>query len=133
MVSSTPTPSISGTATRSASATACGPPHTTAVAASPIAIDHAVSDPNPNVFAHTDAAMTLFSAIHAKFVTYRTPATTPAPPKPSAGRVAITDGTRSRGPIGASAATSVAPTTLPAAIKTIATRIENDPARLAPT
>ena len=52
---------------------------------------------------------------------------------PSAGRAAITEGTRRRGPSGASAATSADPATLPAAISAIAVRRENDGTRLAPT
>src|SRR5262249_41792496 len=80
-----------------------------------------------------DAAITLLSAIQAKLDPYRSAATTPAPWMPRAGRAAMTDGTRRREPIGASAATSVAPATLPTPINNIAARRLNDDARLAPT
>src|SRR5262245_36396049 len=132
-VSSTATISISGTARRSARATARGPRHTTTVASSPSATAHIVGEPTPAARAHADAAMTLFNAIHAKFDTYRRIATIAAPLEPSAGRAAMTDGTRSRDPIGASAATSTAPATLPIAISVIVSAIVNDGAKLAPT
>src|SRR5580765_2950070 len=123
-VSATPTINISGTAMRSARATARGPRHTTIVAIKPSAIAQAVGETfgpaHPAAArAHADAAITLFSAIHAKLVTYRTTATSAAPVMPSAGRAAMIDGTRRRGPSGASAATSAAPATLPAAISAI--------------
>src|SRR5262245_37429393 len=102
----------SGTATRSARATARGPAHTIAVAAIPSATAQTLCDP-PAIRAHAEAAMTLFSAIHAKLDTYRRTATSPAPRTPSAARVAMSDGTRSREPSGASAATSAAPAMLP--------------------
>src|SRR5476649_884017 len=76
IVSATATTSISGTATRSARATARGPRHTTTVASSPSAIAHAVCDPFtpgrgtvPTARVSADAAITLFSAIHAKLDT----------------------------------------------------------------
>src|SRR5262249_11984825 len=139
IVSATATASIRGTATRSARATARGPRHTTTVARSPSAMDHGVSAPaagpthTPAARAPADAAITWFGAIHAKFETYSTTATSPAPTKPSAGRAAITDGTRRRGPRGASAATSAAPATLPIAISDSRLASVNDAARLAPT
>src|SRR4051812_9362262 len=99
---------MSGTATRSARATARGPRPTISVATMPSAIAHADSDAlapsvveTPATRTHAEAAITLFKAIHAKFDRYSTSATSPAPRIPSAGRAAITDGTRSRGPIGA--------------------------------
>src|SRR3954462_8327872 len=110
-VSAIATSSISGTAIRSARATARGPNQTTAVASSPSTIAQTGRDPaagpshSAPTRAHAEAAMTLFSAIHAKLLMYSAAATRPAPAKPSAGRAAITDGTRSRGPSGASAAT----------------------------
>ena len=52
---------------------------------------------------------------------------------PSAGRAAMTDGTRSRGPSGASAATRAAPATLPTPISTIVRARVNVVATLAPT
>src|SRR6476620_8368712 len=79
-VSATPTVNISGTAMRSARATARGPRHTTIVAIRPSAIAHAVGEAPAGTAhvaaarAHADAAITLFSAIHAKLVTYRTTA-----------------------------------------------------------
>ena len=82
-----------------------------------------------------DAAITLLSAIHAKFdhVQERR-RRAPAPAMPSAGRAAITEGTRRREPSGASAATSAAPATLPTTINSSRrTRRLNDDARLAPT
>jgi len=85
------------------------------------------------VRAQAEQAITLLIAIQAKFETYRTTATSPAPVTPSAGRAAITEGPRRRGPSGASAATSADPATLPAAISAIAVRRENDGTRLAPT
>src|SRR5476651_378774 len=138
-VSAMATMTIAGTATRSARATARGPSHTTHVASSPSTTAHAVCDPAAGPIhavatrAQADAAITLFSAIHAKLLMYSTTATSPAPTIPSAGRTAITDGTRSRGPSGASAATSAAPATLPTATSaTVAARLK-DRARLAPT
>src|SRR3954453_8057773 len=116
-VSATATRSISGTATRSARATARGPHQTTNVASNPRRIAHAVCDPaagpshSAPTRAHADAAITLFNAIHAKLLIYSAAATSPAPTKPSAGRAAMIDGTRRRGPSGASAATSAAPAT----------------------
>ena len=130
---------IDGTATRSARATARGPSQTTKVASSPSTTAHAVCDPAAGPIhaapmrAHADAAMTLFSAIHAKLLTYNTTATSPAPAIPSAGRAAITDGTRSRGPSGASAATSAAPPTLPTATSASVAGRLNEADRLAPT
>src|SRR4051794_15231148 len=124
---------------RSARATARGPRHTTKVAIKPSAIAHAGCEAPagpPHLAAaraHADAAITLLSAIHAKLVTYSTTATSAAPVIPSAGRAAMIDGTRSRGPSGASAATSAAPATLPAAIRTIVLVTVKDDARLAPT
>src|SRR6185369_10834698 len=139
IVSATATRTIDGTATRSARATARGPSHTTSVASSPSRIAHAVCDPAAGPIhaaptrAHADAAITLFNAIHAKLLTYSTTATNPAPTKPSAGRDAMIDGTRSRGPSGASAATSAAPATLPTATSVIVVASVKDDARLAPT
>ncbi len=61
----------SGTATRSARATALGPRATTAVAMTPSPTAHAprahAEDDPPNAMAHADEAMTLFRAIQAKF------------------------------------------------------------------
>ena len=75
MVSATATMTIDGTAMRSARATARGPSQTTNVASRPSAIAHAVCDPAAGPIhaaptrAHADAAITLFSAIHAKLLT----------------------------------------------------------------
>src|SRR5947209_6865509 len=84
-VSAAATITISGTAMRSARATARGPRHTTTVASRPSATAHAVCDTPiaPKRWtptrAHADAAITLLSAIHAKLETYRTQATSAAP------------------------------------------------------
>src|SRR5947209_17407394 len=93
IVNATATSSISGTATRSARATARGPRQTISVATMPSAIAHADFDAvapsvvdTPATRTHADAAITLFNAIHAKFDRYSTRATSPAPPIPSAGR-----------------------------------------------
>src|SRR5437868_2298161 len=89
-VSAAATITIIGTATRSARATARGPRHTTTVASRPSATAHAVCDPpiaptqGAATRAHADAAITLFSAIHAKLEMYRTDATSAAPVTPSA-------------------------------------------------
>src|SRR5262249_11358403 len=124
-VSAAATISISGTAMRSARATARGPRQTTTVARTPSATAHIVCEPTPAARVHADAAITLLTAIHAKFVTYKSIATMAAPLVPSAGRAAMTDGTRSRDPSGASTATSAAPTTLPIAMRTSASRVVN--------
>src|SRR5206468_1464468 len=112
---------------------AFGPSQTTKVASSPSTTAHAVCEPaaGPSQAAPTradaDAAITLFSAIHAKLLTYSTTATRPAPAMPSAGLAAMTDGTRRRGPSGASAATSAAPATLPTATRvSVAARLNDD-------
>src|SRR3954471_23845224 len=76
IVSARATTIISGTASRSALATARGPSQTTNVASRPSTIAHSVCDPaaGPShsvpTRAHADAAITLFSAIHAKLLTY---------------------------------------------------------------
>src|SRR5258707_13568347 len=84
IVNATATSIISGTATRSARATARGPRQTMTVATMPSAIAHADADPlapsaveTPTTRTHADAAITLFNAIHAKFDRYRPPATSP--------------------------------------------------------
>src|SRR4051812_4892996 len=133
IVSATETSSISGTAMRSAPATARGPRTTMIVATTPRTIAQTVSDPTPTARAQADAAITLFSAIHAKFEMYRTTATMLAPRMPSAGRVATIDGTRSRDPSGASAATRAAPPMLPIVMRTTVAFSVNEAARLAPT
>ncbi len=75
MVSATATITIDGTAMRSARATARGPIQTTNVARNPSAMVHAVCDPAAGPIhavptrAQADAAITLFSAIHAKLLT----------------------------------------------------------------
>src|SRR6516164_6921055 len=139
MVSAMATTTIDGTAMRSALATARGPSQTTKVATSPSTSAHTVCDPAAGPIhavptrAQADAAITLFSAIHAKLLTYSRTATSPAPVNPSAGREAMIDGTRSRGPSGASAATSAAPATLPTPTSAIVAAGSNDDERLAPT
>src|SRR5262249_26189183 len=132
-VSASATSSISGTAARSANATARGPRQTIAVASTPSATAHAVSDPTPMARAHADAAMTLLSAIQAKFVAYSRTATRPAPRTRSAGRAAMIEGTRRRDPSGASTATRAAPAMLPTAMSVRVVRTANDAARLDPT
>src|SRR6266545_7258110 len=129
-----------GTATRSARATAEGPRQTTRVAITPRTMAHAACDPLapnravvPAARLEADAAMTLLRAIHAKLERYNTNATRPAPRMPSAGRAAITEGTRRCDPMGASAATSAAPAALPARIRRIEARTLKADARLAPT
>src|SRR5262245_59276464 len=98
-VSTMPRLRSSGTATRSAHATARGPIQTTAVANTPSPTAQLDSEP-PIACAHADAAMTLFSAIQAKFDPYKRTATTAAPRMPRTGRVAINEGTRKREPSG---------------------------------
>ena len=114
-----PATSRSGTAMRSARPTSFGPPATITVATMPIATDHARWEPGPPATREqADAAMTLLTAIQAKFTAYRNRATSPAPRRPSAARAAMIDGTPSRGPSGANPATSADPRRLPAPIST---------------
>src|SRR6187401_2189345 len=66
----TPVTAIRGTATRSAYPTARVPAATTAVASRPRPMVHAFSLAGPpHTRAQAEAAITLLSAIHAKFVT----------------------------------------------------------------
>ena len=75
IVNAPATASMSGTASRSARATACGPRHTTSVASTPSTSAHGVwpakAGPSHDDIAraHADAAITLLSAIHAKLDT----------------------------------------------------------------
>ena len=123
-----------GTATRSARPTRRGPPATIAVATrpSPIAQIRRLGGP-PQSDAQIDAAITSLSAIQAKLVTTSSHASALAPENPSGARHAMIDGTRRRGPSGASTATSAAPATAPVAIIAIAVRKPNNPASVAPT
>ncbi len=82
--------------------------------------------------AQADAAITLFRAIQAKFVTYRRSETSAAPRMPSAARHATTEGTPRRGPRGASAATSPEPRTVPPATRRSASLRPNAGTRVAP-
>src|SRR5262245_18883085 len=133
-VIATLTSSSSGTATRSVRATQPGPPATTSVDSTPMPNAHQRSESGPpQSAAHADAAITLLIAIQAKLITYISPAISPAPRMPNAARAAMIEGTPSRGPSGASAATISAPARLPAIIKDSAVRVSNEPARLAPT
>ena len=68
-VNTTPESSRIGTATRSTSAAARGPPSTIRVAARPSPTAHAAGVPRFVNRAVIEAAITLLSAIHAKFVT----------------------------------------------------------------
>ncbi len=69
-VSTTPTTASSGTANRSAFATRRGPPATIAVDSTPSPMAQARSEPGPPAMrAHAEAAITLLTAIQAKFVT----------------------------------------------------------------
>ena len=133
-VSTTPETNSSGTATRSARPTRRGPPATIAVATnpSPTAQTRTLDGP-PQSDAQIDAAITSLRAIHAKLVMTSSHASALAPENPSGARHAMIEGTRSRGPSGASAATSAAPATAPAAMIAIAVRSPNDPANVAPT
>ena len=129
-----PTASSSGTATRSARPTARGPSATTAVDTSPRpTTQYGMADSPPSRRAPTDAAITLFTPIQAKLVTYSSAATSPAPRTPSAARAAITDGTPSLGPSTASAATSSDPAVAPAAMRASAAAGLKSPASAAPT
>ena len=117
---------------RLARATARGPRQTTTVASRPRAMRprRLRADAGPATRrrrARTRTpAITLFSAIHAKLVTYRTTATSARAGDAERRRAAMIDGTRSRGPSGASAATSAAPATLPTTMSVRAVRSEND-------
>ena len=85
---------MAGTAQRSAWRTAAGPPAAIAVASrpSPAAAVRGSIAPASHCTS-TDAAMVLFTAIHAKFVTKSTVATSAAPRWPSTARTATIDGT----------------------------------------
>ncbi len=129
-----PAASISGTAHRSARRTAPGPRATTVADTRPSPMAQARSPNGSGTSrAHTDAAMTLFTAIHAKLVTKSTAATTPAPVCPSTARAAIIDGTPRRDPIGASAATRPAPAAAPTATTPAMVALEATPPSAAPT
>src|SRR5262245_30949006 len=107
-VSATQIANITGTARRSASRTARGPAATTAVVSAPTAIAQPRYEP-PATRTQADAAIRLLTAIQAKLLAYMASEMSAAPRTPSAARAAITDGTPSRGPRGAKAATSAAP------------------------
>ena len=91
---------------------------------SPIAQVRRVAGDRPQAAAQAEAAITLLSAIQAKFVTYEDAAPGRRPRcVPAAARAAITEGTPSREPTGARAATSAEPSdACPPAMRTRASR-----------
>src|SRR5688500_19245851 len=90
-VNTAPAISRIGTATRSTSAAARGPPSTISVAARPSPTAHPAGVPRFVSRAVIEAAITLLSAIHAKFVTNSSNASVRAPDNPSAARDATND------------------------------------------